>query len=386
MAPQYDNRKNVDKIRLRINQFCVYAAIILISTIIGLIMFEYAGKHIFNIRGPSPFDWKARFMFFSAADHSSVFQNVNDIFTYSKSTTIHAVAYYEVEEGKFAKEYDYFFGTNDLGLIDSGPIGKDAETILVLGASYGEGLGAVPWVSKSSLRITNPQVQLINGSLLGTGFKQWLKVHDYIKKSGIAISKVIVVFTSGNLNKKARSFPKGALLCLEIPKTCNGMESFFGLDETQNMGHLLTAYSNQRQNNSPDAKSRFGRMASSLFPLSYFILDELSKGMLFKVSREDERRKSGNERAIKRLIHLYGDDVIFVHIPEKDEILYGMTDLGAEERAVIRKEGKKVVDGFALCGLTIQDYLPHDEHPNQQGYAKIAACISQQLTNSGFIQ
>jgi len=71
--------------------------------------------------------------------------------------------------------------------------------------------------------------------------------------------------------------------------------------------------------------------------------------------------------------------VAFIHLPEKDEIENGPSNLGLRARHSIEDAGGKLFDGFKLCRLTTADYYPNDEHPNSAGYAKIAACFTSVL-------
>jgi hypothetical protein len=89
--------------------------------------------------------------------------------------------------------------------------------------------------------------------------------------------------------------------------------------------------------------------------------------------------KQRSRAAIADFINEYGpENVVFMHLPQKDEV-NGPSEPGMEERRSIQEAGGKLYDGFKLCPLTAADYHIHDSHPNAQGYGKIANCVSQVL-------
>jgi lysophospholipase L1-like esterase len=358
--------------------------LILISIIIGLVIFETVGGYVF--KNPDPYKWYDRFMLFSAADGSSTFENVDDFFTYSKNTTIHSVTYYIVK-GEWVKEYDYKFRTNSLGLNQPDEIKNDRIKILILGDSYTEGQGAKPWINILSESIKNPNLQIVNGGIPATGFQQWLKLHDYLRKSGIAFEKLVIIFISDDFRRGILNHNKKRLDCLKTPETCDGSEDLFGFDESKNVRIALNMFYNKRKNM---IQLSFKRKISLLFPLSYTVLRNskqiiINKLLFNRMEKQENNNKLSNVKAINHLIKLYNDKIIFIHIPAKDEILNGMSKLGTEARSAIRENGKEVIDGFEICRLKIEDYFPNDGHPNQQGYKKIGDCVLKVLNENRFL-
>src|SRR5262249_20353927 len=83
-----------------------------------------------------------------------------------------------------------------------------------------------------------------------------------------------------------------------------------------------------------------------------------------------------SKRAILTLVAELGtDNVLFIHLPQKDEVGSSPTWYGRQADDFIIEHRLALINGFAKCGLTIQDYHKHDGHPNATGYAKIAACV-----------
>jgi hypothetical protein len=70
------------------------------------------------------------------------------------------------------------------------------------------------------------------------------------------------------------------------------------------------------------------------------------------------------------------ENIVFIHLPQKNEIGPGPDALGLKARHAIEDAGARWYDGFKLCQVTASDYHTNDEHPNQSGYRKIAACTA----------
>jgi hypothetical protein len=61
-----------------------------------------------------------------------------------------------------------------------------------------------------------------------------------------------------------------------------------------------------------------------------------------------------NQKAISKLIKEYDDRTLFVYIPQKHEVLNKKIDRsGVLARNTIINQGSDVIDGLAMCGLTI---------------------------------
>lgn len=68
-------------------------------------------------------------------------------------------------------------------------------------------------------------------------------------------------------------------------------------------------------------------------------------------------------------------NIIFIQLPQKDELNSSLDSLSERGRSFIRHSGLKYVDGSKECQLTIEDFHVHDGHPNSAGYRKILDCV-----------
>lgn len=90
-----------------------------------------------------------------------------------------------------------------------------------------------------------------------------------------------------------------------------------------------------------------------------------------------------NKSAALRLAAKLGvRNVLFVHLPQKDELRSGPNIVGKRAADFIRDSGLSFVDGFEKCQLAITDFHLRDGHPNAIGYGKLEKCIRECLKDA----
>jgi hypothetical protein len=165
-----------------------------------------------------------RVIFFDGA--SPIFENREDIFTYSPNKEIRNVAAF-FSDDSFKVEYDYRFHTNNYGLVQAGDIVPERKSFLLLGDSFTEGQGAEPWFQLVSPAIGQLGYQPVNGGVLGTGFQQWLKLDRYLAAKNIQIGKLLVVFISDDFHRPVWNIPQEVSECLSASQLCRVDQSYF---------------------------------------------------------------------------------------------------------------------------------------------------------------
>lgn len=306
-----------------------------------------------------------RVVFFDGDD--SIFENHGDIFTYLPHNTVRNVTAFFSRDA-FSVEYDYRFRTNNLGLAQDGDVAPGRKSLLLLGDSFTEGQGAEPWFRLVSPTIERLGYQPVNGGVLGTGFQQWLKLTQYLADRGIEIRKAIVLFISDDYHRPVWSIPTSVFNCLSSPPLCRVEQSYFyRLPPQKEMASWIARVREARRSMKPHLKLS----ASALLPASFSVYMYLTHLITYA------QAEAGSRTAISGLIERYGpENVAFLHLPQKNEINRGPDALGLRARRAIEDAGGKLFDGFKLCELTESDYYVNDDHPNPQGYAKIAACAA----------
>jgi hypothetical protein len=244
----------------------------------------------------------------------------------------------------------------------------------VLGDSFTEGQGVGPWITRLKNSAAS-RMQFINGGLLGTGFAQWKLLNDYLLDQGANVKYLVVVFISGDFDRSIWNFKEATLQCLGNYKKCQGAEFFYGTPPEDDKFVFLDQLKIERER----ILSQVGPKKYSwkyFFPGTSAVIKFVQKTFKSK-SKRIKTEMVMNQNAIEALINQYEDRILFVHIPQKDEVINNkMNESGILVKNEILTHGAEVVDGHLSCGLTIGDFFVNDGHPNSAGYKKIADCVA----------
>lgn len=350
----------------------------MVSILIGVLIFEAMASYIIkeNYVDESANERSRRYMLFGTEDDMPAFRNQENIFTYNPNSTIRAVTFYE-NGLALHKEYDYILTTNNFGLVQKLDINKNRSSTLLLGDSFTEGQGAIPWFYSLEELNSTKQTQFINGGLLGTGFAQWKILHDVLEASDIHIDRVIVPFISDDYQRVVWNFPSQVLGCLGDIKNCKGNEGYYPLpkeDDVEAFVNQLRVFRDNEHTQKQAIKEQ--RFFRKYFPSLRFI---------WKYVKNDYKLRfaNSNSEAIEFLIEKYGKRIIFLHLPTQEEIEHGNVPnyVGMLARDKINRFDGELIDGFKACGLESSDYFIYDPHPNPMGYKKILSCVKQAIHN-----
>ena len=94
----------------------------------------------------------------------TIFRDYGEIFTYVPDAEIRVVAVTYTGD-QFSTEYDYHMKTNNFGLVQDTDVIAEQPSLLLLGDSFTEGVGAEPWFRSISLQIVEIGYQPINGGI-----------------------------------------------------------------------------------------------------------------------------------------------------------------------------------------------------------------------------
>lgn len=331
---------------------------ILISIVIAAFIFEVALR-VFSHPQKQIYFWDKRVMMFSAGD---VFQNQEwGGFLYKPKSRILSTTYYEIDS-HLIKGYQYVVQTNNYGLVQRKDIDPTKPSLLLLGDSFTEGQGASPWFYE--LEAEAFKYQLINGGILGTGLQQWARLTEYLKRNA-NIQKVLVIFISDDWERDLWGMPPKTLDCLRDPSVCDGSEDFYGsFNDPRDDEMLIRKILAYRQRTTVQSFLRSLELNKAILsPLKHRIT------AMFRVEE--------NQYAAQQIVRAFGvRNVIFLHLPQKDELYFAPRKVGESARRFIHENGYQFIDGFTYCGMEKLDFLPHDGHPNAHGYSKIRSCVS----------
>jgi hypothetical protein len=348
----------------------VAAVMVVVSGILAVVLVELICYLFVPSIGASVYDWNHRILFIDGGN--GTFQNEGDIFTYAPHSEIRSTVVYFYDHA-YDIEYDYRFHANNYGLVQDFDVVPARPSILLLGDSFTEGQGAEPWFRQLAAKADTPPYQIINGGLFGTGFEQWGKLERYLsEEKKVQIRKLIVLFISDDYLRHSWNFSEPFLHCLQLDSFCNSGDGDF--NRRPSSAELSARVDEIRAFRKPRTSlERLQQHARILLPATYRVYDYLRA----KFNWDQHTARQNSRLAIANFIKVYGkDNVAFVHLPQKDEMMSGPNEIGMETRQSIRDAGGELYDGFKLCGLTGADYYIQDGHPNRQGYGKIANCVS----------
>jgi lysophospholipase L1-like esterase len=343
--------------------------LIIPSILIGIFLFELLSQLFLPwVRNADP--EMRRFIYFFDGP-GTIFRDYGETFTYVPHSDIRVVtlSYSDVD---FNVEYDYHIQTNNFGFVQDTDVIPEQTSLLLLGDSFTEGVGAEPWFRLVSSEIAKLGYQPINGGIGGTGFSSWLKLDRYLVAADIRIRKLVILFISDDYRRPAWNIVPDELRCFSDLSLCH-------VEEKE--GGVFFRYRLPPPEELPSwvAKIRTSREATlkarvkALLPATHLVYKYLTE--LVRPSRRDERGEQESRAAIAEFIKTYGpENVAFIHLPQKEEIDSGPDVFGLKARRSIQEAGGRLFDGFKLCRLVAADYHPNDLHPNSRGYSKIAAC------------
>ena len=332
------------------------------SLLVCLIILELVAS---TVEPGNIYRWEDRLMFFSGG---KIFENFEGGFKYAPNRQIGSETYYinADDRSKLDLEYKYTVRTNNLGLVQTTDAVPDKPAILILGDSYVDGQGASPWFYKLESWAAEAQsaYQILNGGILGTGIEQFRNLYEDLRGK-VPIKKVIIVFISNDWIRPVWQMPPRTLKCLADWQVCTGNEDFYGLPVAEDAkdgqvrkiaDYRLSGPKSLKQRLRPFALVRFTWNAASAILHG----DQIAH----------------NKTAAAELVETLGrDNTLFIHLPQKDELLTGISPLGINMQEHLRSENYRLFDGFQQCNLVITDFHLNDGHPTAVGYDKVRICI-----------
>ena len=309
-----------------------------------------------------------RYMIFEEGD---IFKPYKNFFKYHSNKIILSEVFYKIDED-FLKEYSYEIVTNNFGLVQKNDIYKDKKSILFLGDSFTEGQGFNAWINFFNGKFKD--FQLINGGILGTGPKQFQNLEEHISKN-YEISKVIFLYLGDDLRRVPYNINQNTIDCLSDNKNCQGDESFYGFpirdsDPTKFLKKLEKYRINyfKKDNSLKSLRRSIKNFASELYiikiPKNYF------KNKFYNSTNE---KIIQNFSSIEYLIDKYNNDIIFIQLKQREEILYEKK----YETIYAEKFIKEKSNNHFYCDFNndISNFYKIDGHPNEKGYKSLYECV-----------
>ena len=352
--------------------------LILFSILIVLFLIELYLKNFSKIDKLDEY-WKERYTIYQEGD---VFKNYENFFTYFPNRLILNETYYYVNEN-FVKEFSYYVETNNFGLVQNTDLEKEISSILFLGDSVVEGHGAFGWLNNFNGNFKNHQI--INGGILGTGFEQFELMEKYLDKT-LNIKKVVVLYIGDDLRRKTWLISQDTIQCLKNYNKCKGYENFYGFDFNQeSIIPFLTKLKNFRDNREKEYKSSisFKKIRKSIksFFKELYIVKLTVKVLKKKIYKSKNPQIIKNLESLSRLNKKYGNNIIFIRMITKDEILNNVANY---ESFYAQNYIKQLTSKHFICDLErdLKSYYKYDAHPNAEGYSKLYRCVKKIISKN----
>ncbi len=268
-------------------------------------------------------------------------------------------------------EFDVFFRSNDLGLVDdenyAEPPGSALRVALV-GDSFTAGYhGGRPWVLALRERMAGEDVALYNLGIGGAGFIQFEHLLESASKK-VHFTDVVLLVISDDLLRPSWYLDvehDEARFCLEswAPWLCRLKPPYFHrIDLEADLAEWVAGRLD------PPSAVR-GSALVSLF-----------MHVMRSSERTDEERReriAANERALSSIVRTYGSERVFVvHLPMRNEVVRGSYD--AYARNLPDFAGDLGVDYFSAlgeCNWSARMFFERDAHPNARGYTQVISCV-----------
>ena len=319
------------------------------------------------------YNYKNTFLLF---EQGKVFQNIDNFFVYSPNMNITASTYY-LEKNSFIKVNSYKIKTNNFGLVQKHDLIPEKESILILGDSFVQGQGYGNWTD--FLHHDADKYQIINGGILGTGPQQFLLLEEYLSNR-LSITKVILLYIGDDFRRGIYNHDKNRLNCLKNYKNCNGTELFYGFPlKSNDPQNFLNYLKNKRfEKKKEDWNSKKIRRLIKKKISSFYVVNipiSFLRGTFYKSKNE---KIINNFDAIEKLISKYGDNIHFINIAQKKEILLKKKSY---ETIYANEFLTKKTKNIHQCNFdnNLDLFFKYDQHPNENGYKYISSCVSKIL-------
>ena len=353
-------------------------------TISSILLSLFILEIYFSLTIPKPFKHEYFYNRYYLIDEGKIFKNINNFFKFYPNISKRSDGYFYVNE-KFVRDFSYEIKTNNFGLVQNNDIKPNIPSILFLGDSLTEGLGAPAWINKFETKINNYQV--INGGLRGTSATQSELLEEHISNS-YNIKKVVLLYAGGFIHRDIYNFSNHALECLENHNLCIGAEYNYGfplnMRDPLNFLNKMQKYRYEKELNEEQKitwKKIRRKIKSKIVRLHVINIPTTFIKNNFYSSKNEKIIK--NFEAISNLIKKYKNNILFIRLNSYAEILNGKDYYSI----YTEKHIKSLTNNHFYCDYdnNLNNFYKHDtSHPNKVGYANLYKCVNKIINNNLF--
>ena len=335
---------------------------------------------IFQLTLPRLYEYKYHKVIYRLWDQGKIFKNIDNFFKYAPNSSIKHEVFFDINN-QFLKEYSYEIKTNNFGLVQDNDIQTSIPSILFLGDSFTEGMGAPSWINYFEGKINKYQV--INGGIFGTGPQQFEALEKHIDEF-YDIEKVIILYIGTDIIRDPFNFSDQNLKCLENNKFCRGPESFYGFPlKEKNPTIFLKKLKQYRDDQNEKFNWKQIRRKIKYYISSLYVVRIPREFLQNNFYKSKNEKIIKNFNSIRNLIKKYNEKIIFIQIQTIDEIQNQKKNYYS-----IYSENfiKTLTDKHFHCGFENNPNLfyKYDGHPNRKGYRRLYKCVAEIIDKLNF--
>lgn len=328
--------------------------------------------------------WDNRFLFIF---RNAYLNREGHFWTYRPEAKIREAAVYAVRapfttQLRMVVEYDCGMRSNNLGLLQADNIERGASATVILGDSFTAGEGGCPWFDR--LQERRKSDRLINAALPGHGFGHWVRLIEYLRKSGVQVRRLLIVGISSDFPRTPWIWTQEQLECLnrgpcpkeDLPGLWHPLEpdeSHASLIE-RSAARYGARYARFGESSWGEALKDYMRQESYFVKFIAIARDRILKR---NPSAQGANSFSEADNALQRFKSL-GIPLHVLMVSQRDEVgLLGNRKALNAATALLDSHGV----AHSWCGLSKSHFLPFDGHPNRAGYDKLLDCVDRALSN-----
>ena len=302
---------------------------------------------------------------FKVYSQGKIFKSYNNFYLYEKNLDQKKYLnfYYDKKNSKLKKIWDYKFSTNNYGLVQDFDLIEKKKSILFLGDSFTEGQGAKPWINYFGNEFKG--LQIINGGIQGTGFKQFENLEKYLSNL-FNIQKTVVIFISPDVRRGIVRAKNSK--CLKNFSNCDDKDYTLGIPDDENFDIESFVLENAKFDPEFIFEKKIIHFIRDLYLYNY------TRTIINTFRLRNDKTIKNNLNSILSLKKKYKENILFIKIKDPNEI---MSKKATYETRLIDKFFKNNDIKYHFCEMNndLKLFHKYDFHPNKLGYKNLKACV-----------
>lgn len=308
------------------------------------------------------------------------FLNRDDFFQYFPNKSIRVMALYSKSKPKTVEditiEYDYVITTNNAGLVMKKNLFYKDKVVLIIGDSFTEGQGAIPWFYQLEEDFYHSNLKLVNLGIMGTGPMQWRKhLSSITEEFKLRVDTIVINIIPGDIIRRVWNFNDRELRCLS-KANCDYNFGIQGYNFHDNSDyddiklHLLKSLSKSKEEEFFNPDDDYVTKAKAYLKKSRIILD-IYTFLMNKIPSKSETVKMNEKALISIRDSIKGNFI--VNVVSQKEINSTNFDRFKFAKQLIKFLELNNIN-YNWCDIPLSGFHKYDRHPNVDGYKILKEC------------